>query len=156
LKFETEGTGGQALLSDWFVGVVKGPHSFFHWFVSVIVVAAAAILPTYFRARGGAVPWCACAAPGAPPGSSRTCEGAGRRGACFGSVSFEAEARNEVAINSLDLERRYNELIAVPSSWTLHPGSLPGVTCIPPTVLEPVSRSLYPGLAVPVVLRALQ
>lgn len=37
----------------------------------------------------------ACATFQAPPGSSRTCEGAGRRGACFGSVSFEAVGRNE-------------------------------------------------------------
>ncbi|XP_063136190.1 OTU domain-containing protein 5 isoform X4 [Rattus norvegicus] len=33
----------------------------------------------------------------APPGSSRTCGGAGRRGACFGCVSSEAESRNKVA-----------------------------------------------------------
>ena len=52
-------------------------------------------MPTYFRTRGGAVPRRACATFQAPPGSSRTCEGAGRRGACFGSVSFEAVGRNE-------------------------------------------------------------
>lgn len=50
------------------------------------------VLPS--KRRGG----CALARArrlGAPPGSSRTCQGAGRRGACFGSVSFDSEGRNE-------------------------------------------------------------
>lgn len=81
------------------MGITEDPRSRFDWLVPAIVVAAVKILPTYFRERGGAVPRRACATPRAPPGSSRTCEGAGRRGACFGSVSFEAEGRNERSNN---------------------------------------------------------
>lgn len=51
--------------------------------------------PRTSEREAGAVPQRACATFQAPPGSSRTCEGAGRRGACFGSVFFEAVGRNE-------------------------------------------------------------
>lgn len=94
----------------------------------------------------------------APPGSSRTCGGAGRRGACFGCVSSEAESRNKVSVSLAGLGGRkgYDKSVFVPSYRTSHPGSPLGVTCLLPAVLEPVSRSLYPGLAVPIVPRAQQ
>lgn len=63
MKSETEGTGGRSLTSDWPLGVSEDPRSHFDRLVPAIVVAAARILPTYFRARGGAVLWRACAAP---------------------------------------------------------------------------------------------
>lgn len=84
----------------------------------------------------------------APPCSSRTCEGAGRRGACFGCVSFEAESRNKIAISLAGLGGRkgYDKFIFVPSYWTSHPGSPQGVTCVLPAVLEPGTQaSLYPS-----------
>lgn len=110
------------------------------------------------KKRPGCAPLRVRTAREAPPGSSRTCVGAGRRGACFGCVSFEAESRNKVAISLAGLGGRKSsdEFVFAPSYWTSHPGSPPGVTCVLPTVLEPVSRSLYPGLAVPIVLRAQQ
>lgn len=63
MKSETEGTGGRSLTSDWPLGVSEDPRSHFDRSVPAIVVAAARILPTYFRARGGAVLRRACAAP---------------------------------------------------------------------------------------------
>ncbi|XP_050016744.1 OTU domain-containing protein 5 isoform X6 [Alexandromys fortis] len=50
------------------------------------------------KKRPGCVPLRVRIAPEAPPGSSRTCVGAGRRGACFGCVSFEAESRNKASL----------------------------------------------------------
>lgn len=89
------------------------------------------------KKRPGCVPLRVRIAPEAPPGSSRTCVGAGRRGACFGCVSFEAESRNKVAISLAGLGGRksYDKFVSVPSYWTSHPGSPPGVTCVLPTVL---------------------
>lgn len=46
-------------------GCCQGFTHFFNWLVSAIVTAAS-ILPTYFRAGGGAVFCCACAQPGRP------------------------------------------------------------------------------------------
>lgn len=114
---------------------------FFNWLVSAIVTAAS-ILPTYFRAGGGAgVLLRMPTAREAPPGSSRTCGGAGRRGACFGCVSSKAESRNKVAVSLPGLGGRegYDQSAFVPSHWTSHPGSPLGVTCVLPAVLEPVS-----------------
>nr|XP_017457592.1 OTU domain-containing protein 5 isoform X5 [Rattus norvegicus] len=49
----------------------------------------------------------------APPGSSRTCGGAGRRGACFGCVSSEAESRNKASLFPSCLAHNSSPLIRV-------------------------------------------
>ncbi|XP_052027823.1 OTU domain-containing protein 5 isoform X5 [Apodemus sylvaticus] len=86
---------------------------FFNWLVSAIVTAAS-ILPTYFRAGGGAgVLLRMPTAREAPPGSSRTCGGAGRRGACFGCVSSEAESRNKALLFPSCLAHNCSPLIRV-------------------------------------------
>lgn len=158
MKFETEDTRELALNPDWLVGVVKALHSFFNWLVSKIVTAGT-ILPTYFRTRGGAVLCCACAQPRRPhPVVQEPVKGRDEEVLVLVVLPFEAESRNKVAISLTGLGGRnsYDKFVFAPSYWTSHPGSPPGVTCVLPTVLEPVSGSLYPGLSVPIVLRAQQ
>lgn len=69
---------------------------------------------------------------------------------------LKQKAGTSVAINLLDLKRRRRQIRRGTFSLDFTSGFSRRVTRAPPTVRKPVPRSLYPGPADPVVLRAPQ
>lgn len=135
------------------MGVIEDPLNCLYWLVAAIIVVATKILPTYFRARGGLCPGARAQSPGAPPGSSRTCEGGGAKRYLFWLFPLKQKAGTNVAENLLDFEKlRQARRVAFVLDFTS--GFSCRVTRVSPRVVERVPQSLYPGPANPVVLRA--
>lgn len=67
---------------------------------------------------------------------------------------LKPKAGTSVAIILLDLGRRLRQARTGAFILDFTSGFSSRVTCAPPTVREPVPRSLYPGPGDPVVLRA--
>lgn len=137
--------------------VSEDPRSRFDWLVPVIVVAAvkifAHVLPSerqgcaLVRVRG---------APGPHPVVQEPARGRSEEVLVLVLFPLKQKAGTRVTINLPNSERRRRRTHRAAFTLDFISGFSCRVTCAPPTILEPVFQSLYPGPGDPVVLRASQ